>query len=102
MNTNQHNINFANQMDCGDGVPALQFERNGDERTVGRIEKPTIEQGEAKITAKTFALGATVLGQIIVAIAMLIGGNPAVGAIAALAICGCGLALVAADANRED
>lgn len=84
--------NDATAFDCGDGVPNLTLINSGQEPTP-RIENPPI-------SARTVAMGLTVIGQLAILLAVLAGGNPVVGALAALALLVCGLTLLGARSIR--
>ena len=72
--------------DCGDGVPNLR-RITSEEATIARIDNP-------RISAGTVAMILTVSGQLAILLAVLAGGSAVVGALAALGLLACGLALI--------
>lgn len=84
---------LADQLDCGDGVPSLLL----------TAQKPLadgagcgLNQGRG-ITAKQFALGMTIVGQLLLALAVLAGGSALIGLLAAAVLLACGLTLIAVE-----
>ncbi len=77
----------ANTFDCGDGVPDLPLltvEVIGDDPTADR---PPIGAG-------TMTMALVVIGQLVLLLAVLAGGNALVGAVAGAALLACGLTIV--------
>lgn len=83
----------ADQFDCGDGVPGLVLTA---QRPLSDGAGSGLNKGKG-ISAKLFALGSTILGQLLLALAVLAGGSALVGLVAAVILLACGLALVAVD-----
>lgn len=77
-----NNAEFANRLDCGDGVPHLDMAGPGND-DVARVDYPEpmveISAGVLAGVGAGFGLGA-------VALIILVGGNPLVGAVAAAMI----------------
>ncbi|MEM9565586.1 MAG: hypothetical protein AAGA93_23390 [Actinomycetota bacterium] len=77
----------AKTFDCGDGVPDLPLltaeAASGD---------PAVDQ--PPIGAGTMVMALVVLGQLVLLLAVLAGGNALVGAVAGAALLACGLTIV--------
>jgi hypothetical protein len=82
---------FVLNYDCGDGVPALSTLPREEEEI--RVVAP--DTGLPNLSPRTFGLAATIIGQLLIAVAVLAGANPIVAGAAALSLLLCGLALVA-------
>ena len=118
--TDYQSEEYAKIIDCGDGVPSLSFRKTGDtgEVSLGRISGfdsgpvDTIEavdtttgiEGTAPtLSAWNAAILATIIGQMAIGIAVILGANPIVGGAAALAmmLTGIGLAVGAMIAAKK-
>ncbi|MGH1488778.1 MAG: hypothetical protein ACRBK7_05195 [Acidimicrobiales bacterium] len=80
----------AASLDCGDGVPALVLEQPRHETRAF----PADGNKRAHITAKSFAIGATMAGQLLIALSVAAGGSALVGVFAAITLMLCGLGVV--------
>ncbi|MGI9596553.1 MAG: hypothetical protein ACR2QK_10355 [Acidimicrobiales bacterium] len=86
----EENRRLARQLDCGDGVPALMLvSQEPASAPADEADGPLFE-----ISARGFALGATVVGQLLIGLAVAAGGSPLVGIVAAIMLLVSGLALV--------
>lgn len=81
--------------DCGDGVPNLPTPGN----ETNKPKAPTLDT--PRIGAGTAVMAITALGQLLLLLAVLAGGSPAVGLAAGLALFTCGLTLVGVAALRR-
>jgi hypothetical protein len=90
---------LTESLDCGDGVPALTLERPADRPR----PFPADDLRRPHVTARVFAIAATALGQLLIAISVAVGGSALIGVMAALTLLVCGLGIVATDAlNPRD
>jgi hypothetical protein len=113
--TDYQSEEYARIIDCGDGVPTLSFRKTGDtgevaldrisDRGAGAIGTidgagnaagaTGVEDTAPTISAWNAAILATIIGQIAIGLAVILGANPIVGGAAALAmmLTGIGLAV---------
>ena len=84
---------MADQLDCGDGVPSLLLSA---QEPLSDGAGSGLNQGKG-ITARQFALAMTILGQLLLALAVLAGGSALIGLLAAAVLLACGLTLVAVE-----
>ena len=110
--TDYQSEEYARIIDCGDGVPTLSFRKTGDTGevaldrisnfeagavdTIDAAENATgLEDTAPTISAWNAAILATIIGQIAIGLAVILGANPIVGGAAALAmmLTGIGLAV---------
>lgn len=90
--TEDMNAAYAHAFDCGDGVPVLSIVH----QEVQVEDDFEAEHTGPMITARRAAVLATVVGQLGIGVTILLGGNPVIGAFAALMMI-CGLALALAE-----
>ncbi len=90
------NAELAQQLDCGDGVPGLTLLK---QESLGFTDEKI--KTAPHLTAKGFALGSTIIGQLLIAAAVAAGGSPIVGIAAATTLLLCGLTLLLADAVNQ-
>lgn len=84
---------FTENLDCGDGVPFLTLDRPSHENR----PFPADDNRRPHITARMFAIGATVVGQLMIALSVLAGGSAIVGLFAAATLLVCGLGIVSTE-----
>lgn len=90
---NAYPEDLTGRMDCGDGVPSLTIDRPSHEDRPFPFE----DNRRPHVTAKAFAIGATVVGQLLIALSVLAGGSAFVGMFAAMTLLICGLGIVSTD-----
>ncbi len=78
----------AHTYDCGDGVPDLPL------LTAEVTAEHTADTLRAPLGAGALVMGLIVLGQLILLLAVLAGGNAMVGAVAGAALLVCGLTML--------
>lgn len=92
----------AQAFDCGDGVPNLHFTRE--------VPAPAVQPGppteaetrvDGGLRPGPVVLVLTLVGQVVLLLAVLAGGNPVVGAAAGLALLACGLTVLGVRAVLE-
>lgn len=101
-----HANHQADAFDCGDGVPNLHFTREAPATVVHQPfgvathhnPRPDTTTGptgpDTGLRPGPVILVLTLLGQIVLLLAVLAGGNPVVGAAAGLALLACGLTVL--------
>lgn len=90
----------AQTYDCGDGVPDLALQTNGP-ATEELAIVDTIADHPATIGAPVAFLALTVVGQLIILLVVLAGGNALIGAAAGLAMLVCALVVLGAKTLRQ-
>ena len=88
--TTQDETTYATMVDFGDGVPALE---TGETKTTANntpTTYPTAKTNQNKAFC-AFGLVLTVLGQVLLATALAVGGDPLVGTVCTVGLAGFGL-----------
>lgn len=96
-----HHDHIANY-DCGDGVPALHSDATTYGGGVATLADQKMAADHPRITVVHFAVAGGVATQVLIGAAVALGGNPFVGAVAALTVLACCLTLILATAVRTD
>lgn len=89
----------AQTYDCGDGVPELKLQTNGPATEELAIVDAVADQ-PATIGAPVAFLALTVVGQLVILLVVLAGGNAVIGAAAGLAMLVCALLVLGAKTLR--
>lgn len=90
----------AQTYDCGDGVPDLALQTNGPVTSEQAIVRAVAGE-PTTIGAPVAFLGLTVVGQLVVLLAVLAGGNALIGAVAGIAMLACALLVLGAKTLRR-
>ncbi len=88
-----HSEGLTEKLDCGDGVPFLTLERPAHESR----PFPAEDDRRPHITAKTFAIGATAAGQLMIALSVAAGGSAIVGLFASATLLVCGIGIISTE-----
>lgn len=90
----------AQTYDCGDGVPDLVLRTNGPVTEELAITTANADQPDP-IGAPLAFMGLTIVGQLVILLAVLAGGNALIGAAAGLALLVCTLTVLGAKTLRQ-
>ncbi len=99
--TTQDETTYATMVDFGDGVPALE---TGETKTTANntpTTYPTAKTNQNKAFC-AFGLVLTVLGQVLLATALAVGGDPLVGTVCTVGLAGFGLGFALVGTETAD